>query len=137
MAYEALSRRTYDVRFLYIAYRMVLNDVIFQSLAYPRVCTVDEWRTDDVPCDAVTLLLQTSEARWPSGRASDSGARGRGFDPHSGRRVVSLSKIHLPPKSTGNTKEAVAPSRHDLKIVDWDVKLKQNQIYYGRAALHD
>ena len=38
------------------------------------------------------------EARWPSGRASDSGARGRGFDPHSGRRVVSLSKIHLPPE---------------------------------------
>ena len=36
--------------------------------------------------------------KWPSGRASDSGARGRGFDPHSGRRVVSLSKIHLPPK---------------------------------------
>ena len=32
-------------------------------------------------------------ARWPSGRALDSGARGRGFDPHSGRRVVSLSKI--------------------------------------------
>ena len=38
------------------------------------------------------------EARWPSGRASDSGARGWGFDPHSDRRVVSLSKIHLPPK---------------------------------------
>ena len=38
------------------------------------------------------------EVRWPSGRASDSGARGRGFDPYSGRRVVSLSKIHLPPK---------------------------------------
>ena len=37
------------------------------------------------------------EAPWPSGRASDSGARGRGFDPHSGRRVVSLSR-HLPPK---------------------------------------
>ena len=35
---------------------------------------------------------------WPSGRASDSGERGRGFDPHSGRLVVSLSKIHLPPK---------------------------------------
>ena len=31
-------------------------------------------------------------------RASDSGARGRGFDPHSGHRVVSLSKTHLPPK---------------------------------------
>ena len=53
------------------------------------------------------------EARWPSGRASDSGARGLGFDPHSGRRVVSLSKIHLPPKSTGNTQESGVPSRHD------------------------
>ena len=53
------------------------------------------------------------QAPWPSGRASDSGARGWGFDPHSGRRVVSLSKIHLPPKSTGNTQEAVASSRHD------------------------
>ena len=29
------------------------------------------------------------------------------------RRVVSLSKTHLPPKSTGNTQEAVAPSQHD------------------------
>ena len=45
-----------------------------------------------------------------SGRASDSGARGRGFDPHSVRSVVSLSKIHLPPKNTDNTQEAVAPS---------------------------
>ena len=53
------------------------------------------------------------EARWPSGRASDSRARSRGFDPLSGRRVVSLSKIHLLPKSTGNTQEAVAPSRHE------------------------
>ena len=38
------------------------------------------------------------EAPWPSVRASDSGARGRGFDTHSGHRVVSLSKVHLPPK---------------------------------------
>ena len=45
--------------------------------------------------------------------ASDSGARVQGFDPHSGRRVLSLSEIHLPPKSTGNTQEAVAPSRHN------------------------
>ena len=27
-----------------------------------------------------------------------SGSRGRGFEPHSGRRVVSLSKTYLPPK---------------------------------------
>ena len=52
-----------------------------------------------------------SEARWPTGRASDSGAKGGGFDPHSG--VVSLSKIHLPPK-----KVLVIPTkrwlRHDM-----------------------
>ena len=36
-------------------------------------------------------------------RDSDSGARGQGFDPHSGRRVVSLSRTHLLPKSTGHT----------------------------------
>ena len=28
-----------------------------------------------------------------------------GFDPHSGRRVLSLSKIHLPPKNTCDTQE--------------------------------
>ena len=59
------------------------------------------------------IKIQLKEAWWPSGRASDSRARGRGLDPHSGRRVVSLSKIHLPPKSTGNTQEAVASSQHD------------------------
>ena len=47
---------------------------------------------------SVQITTYIREARWPSGRASDSGSRGRGFNPHSGRRVVSLSKIHLPPK---------------------------------------
>ena len=28
----------------------------------------------------------------------ESGSRGRGFEPHSGRRIVSLSKTYLPPK---------------------------------------
>ena len=51
------------------------------------------------------------EALWPV--ASDSVARSREFDPHSGCRVVSVSKIHLSPKSTGNTQEAMAPSRHE------------------------
>ena len=36
-------------------------------------------------------------AHWPSGRP--------GFDPRPGRCVVSLSKNHLLPKSTGNTQE--------------------------------
>ena len=32
-------------------------------------------------------------ARWPSGRASDSGARVPGFEPHGRRCVVSLSCV--------------------------------------------
>ena len=59
VAYEALSRRTYCVRFLSIAYRVRLNDVLFQSLAYRGVCTAYELRTDDVPCDGVAFLLRT------------------------------------------------------------------------------
>ena len=46
-------------------------------------------------------------------KAVDCGARGRGFEPHSGHRVVSLSKAHLLSKSTGNTQEAVVLSQHD------------------------
>ena len=46
--------------------------------------------------------------------ASDSGSRGWGFEPPLGsNRVVTLSKAHLLPKSTGNTQEAMAPSQHD------------------------
>ena len=55
--------------------------------------------------------LNLKPVQWPSGRASNSRARGWAFDPHLGRCVVSFSKTHLPPKSTGQ--EAVAPSRHD------------------------
>ena len=50
----------------------------------------------------VCFTLKHNVPSWRHGglvvRASDSRVRGRGFDPHSGRRVVSLSKIHLPPK---------------------------------------
>ena len=52
---------------------------------------------DNVASGQVTYA-QSREARWPSGRASDSVVRGRGFDTHPGRHVVSLSKINLPPK---------------------------------------
>ena len=31
-------------------------------------------------------------------RALDSGVRGQGFDPHSSRHIVSLSKTHYSPK---------------------------------------
>ena len=36
-----------------------------------------------------------------------------GSSPLGPNHVVSLSKAHLLPKSTGNTQEAVAPSQHD------------------------
>ena len=65
--------------------------------------------------------------RWPSGRASDSVARGLGFDPHSSRHVVPLSKIHLLPKSTGNTQELVLHPDMTEKFVYWDVKQKRNE----------
>ena len=68
-------------------------------------------------------------------RASDSGARGRGFDPNSGHRVVSLSRTHLPPKSTGNTQEAVAPSQHDWKIVYGTFRIKPINLIWSPMLL--
>ena len=50
--------------------------------------------------------------RWPSGQGL--GLRGRGFDPYSGRHEYCvLEQYILLSKSTGNTQEAVVPSRHD------------------------
>ena len=43
-------------------------------------------------------------------RASDTGAKGQGYDLHSGRRVVSLSKIHLLPQ-----KVLVIPRKRRLR----------------------
>ena len=59
--------------------------------------------SDTLECDNlvqqyISPQSEIGEAWWPCGRALDSGARGRGFDPHSCLRIVSLSKIHLPPK---------------------------------------
>ena len=71
-------------------------------------------------------MMQTRGARWLSGRVSDSGARGRGFETYR-RRVVSLSKTLYSRKYWLITQEAVAPSRHDWKIVDWDVKPQHKQ----------
>ena len=68
----------------------------------------------------------TNGARWLSGRMSDSGARGRGFETYR-RRAVSLSKTFTPRKYWLITQEAVAPSRHDWKIVDWDFKPQHKQ----------
>ena len=45
----------------------------------------------------IIFLTKIWGARWLSGRVSDSGARGRGFETYR-RRVVSLSKTLYSPK---------------------------------------
>ena len=57
--------------------------------------------------------------------------RGSGFDPHKSHRVLSLRKTHLLPRVLVNAQEAVAPCRHNLTIVEWDVKpqYKQTKTY--------
>ena len=45
----------------------------------------------------ITNREKSHSARWPSGRASDSGARGQGFETYL-RRVVSFSKTLYSPK---------------------------------------
>ena len=65
-------------------------------------------------------------ARWLSGRVSDSGARGRGSKP-TAAVLCPWARHFAPRKYWLITQEAVAPSRHDWKIVDWDVKPQHKQ----------
>ena len=43
-------------------------------------------------CIPFIIVNDIREAQWLSGRALDSRPRGRGFEPHRGHCVVSLSK---------------------------------------------
>ena len=69
----------------------------------------------------ILTICNFKGARWPSDRVSDSGARGRGSMPISAVLCPWAKHIYSP-KSNDNTQEAVDPSRHDWKIVEWDVK---------------
>ena len=42
----------------------------------------------------------------------------------------------LLPESTGNTREAVASSRHDWKVVDWDVMSQHKQTNHLCCSLN-
>ena len=66
------------------------------------------------------LHLGMNGTQWLSGRVLDLRPRGHGFEPHRHHCVVSLSKTHVFLLSTGSTQED--PSRHNWKIIDWDVK---------------
>ena len=69
------------------------------------------------------LCINNKGTLWLSGRVLDLRPRGCEFEPHRRHCVVSLSKTHVSLLSTGSTQEDL--SRHNSKIVDWDVK---NQI---------
>ena len=59
------------------------------------------------------VYILVVEAPWPNGKASDSGARGRGSNlTHVAVLYPRARYIYLP-KSTGNSQEAVDPSQHD------------------------
>ena len=53
----------------------------------------------------------------------DSRPRGCGFEPHRGHCIMSLSKTQNSLFRIGSTQEDL--SRHNWKIIDWDIK---NQI---------
>ena len=69
-------------------------------------------------------MFQNSNCRgawWPSGTASDSVARGWGFNTYL-RLVMSLSRHIYTSKSTGNTQKQWLRPDTTEKIVYWDVK---------------
>ena len=76
------------------------------------------------------FLIHSWGAQWLSGRVSDSGARGPGFETYL-RRVCPWARHFTPRKYWLITQEAMAPSRHDWKIVDRDVKPQHNQPTFG------
>ena len=65
-------------------------------------------------------MQKLSFNRELGGRVLDSRLLGSGSEPHQHHCVVSLSMTHLSSLSTGSTQEDL--SRHNCKIVDWDVK---------------
>ena len=79
---------------------------------------------------ASILHILPREARWPSGRASDSGAIGRGFDTYL-RRIVSLSKDTFTPR-----KVLVIPRkrwlRYDMieKLFTGTLSLNKTKTFY-------
>ena len=63
-------------------------------------------------------------ARWLSGRVSEREVRG---SRPTSAVLCPWARHFTPRKYWLITQEAMAPSRHDWKIVDWDVKPQHNQ----------
>ena len=75
-----------------------ISDLEVEGLYY--LCSENKGADQLRGCRAADLHLcfLICKNRVSHDMPSDSGSRGRGFEPHSGRRVVSLSKAYLPPK---------------------------------------
>ena len=99
-------RINYDSKF---GWKVYFDRGIEQTTAYSLII-----------CSTLTSIRESAVAWWLMPRNPDPEVGGS--SPTRVKRVVSLSKAHLLPKSTGNTQEAVAPSQHDWKIVYRDVK---------------
>ena len=65
------------------------------------------------------------EARWLSGRASDSGPRGPEFEPHD-RCVVSLRKVQAGFQFEGKSAKHFAPDRSVSPIM-----VVKREVYFG------
>ena len=66
----------------------MFSDIVIQSLDRHQTINASNFISVSITCRG---------ARWLSGRVSDSGARGPGFETYR-RRVVSLSKTLYSPK---------------------------------------
>ena len=85
----------------------------------------------------VTLMYCTLPQFLRSYKLQDFDLRYRGcqLEPHWRHYIVSLSKTLYPLLSTGSSQED--PSRHNRKIVDWDVKKKQtNKLQDLSISMH-
>ena len=134
----ASLRHGYDVGPAKCVQNQILND--WQEL--PRATIIDLWLSRRI-CNGKhyinsgqesppspdmliwELIYYIKGAQWLRGRVLDSRPRDRRLEPHRRHCVVALSKTHLSLPSNGSTQED--PSRHNWKIVDWDVKIKLNK----------
>ena len=76
---------------------MAVEIQTFEKLAYITLWQCDGNADADNRGDYNSSPCTSRGARWLSGRVSDSGARGPGFETYR-RRVVSLSKTLYSPK---------------------------------------
>ena len=72
-----------------------ISTFYINSISYQEKDAVSNKRVFNLPVSGLSYCHSLS--RWLSGRVSDSGARGRGFETYR-RRVVSLSKTLYSPK---------------------------------------